>query len=94
MLRVLIITRFRRRNVNIVCFLAFKNAYFYTVGAEFSFFTTLSVKEWKFLHGQSKKELYSYTLKALKKGNYHTLVEVYLFLHPAPHINYFNIDQY
>ena len=51
MLRVPIITRFRRRNVNIVCFLAFKNAYFYTVGAEFSFFTTLSVKEWKFLHG-------------------------------------------
>ena len=44
---------------NIVCFLAFKNAY-------------------------------SYTLQALKNGNYYTS---YSFLH-APYIDLFNIDQY
>ena len=51
-----IITWFSRRNFNIVGFLAFKNAYYYTVGVEFSFFNAQPVQEWKLLHGQSVKE--------------------------------------
>ena len=39
-----------------VRFLAFKNAYSYTVGAEFSFFNAQTVKDWKLLHGQRVKE--------------------------------------
>ena len=38
-----IITWFSRRNFNIVGFLAFKNAYSYTVGVEFSFFNAQTV---------------------------------------------------
>ena len=69
-----------------VRFLAFKNAYSYTVGVKFSFFNAQTVKEWKLLHGQRVKECIFLHAPSILRMEIITFVEEYSFLH-APYID-------